>query len=252
MSDNERIQIERRVVWEGMVEPSRASLLHQALCRVDDLGWVRWINPYTHSNRKLEFELAPPPMARAALKAAITTLAKDRPKTKPLLERQSAHRVMGSFRVMTNGMVLEDDLDTRKWYDITSGDICYLRHAITALTTVLGQILWATDHSLPRMDGAKFIRYVPDLEDPTLEPEEKPFAWAVYVCHDVCHDAPWEPETPPHHWDNPAYYDDRNVVVAFHRNRGLFRVIGRELDTQTAMNVAIHGHPTGWPDVLTS
>jgi hypothetical protein len=229
-----------------MAKPDRESMIPQALCRVDDLGWVTWIKPSARYGVNLEFEKAPPSMARAALKAAIAMLAKDRPKTKPLLERQSAHRIAGCFRVMTDGRAFEDDPNTGKWYDITSDDIRYLRNAITALTTVLGPILWSTDHSIPRMDGARFIRFVHDPEDPTLRPEERPFAWAVYVCRDTCHDAPWGTQQPPHYWDSPAYYADRNVVIAFHRRRGLFRVIGRELDTKTAMNMAIHGHPTAW------
>lgn len=228
-----------RIVFEEFVSSPWDSTT--PLCRVDDTGWVTWINPHGRG----DWKDAPGKLARAALKAAVAKLAHD--KQNPVLERKSDRKTSGRVRVMPDGNVFEEDTQLNKWFSASDyNDVSALRNAIAVLTTTLGLILNATDHSIPQMDGAKFVRFVPDPWDPALHPEEQLFAWAIYICHDTCHDAPWQSAPVLEQNDAPAHYADRNVVIALHRCRGIFRVIGRELDTKTAMNIVIHGHPTAW------
>jgi hypothetical protein len=76
----------------------------------------------------------------------------------------------------------------------------------------------------PTFVGMEFVRYV---RDPQIRPRhEAPWAWAVYLSHDPCHDP------------SAGRRADRWTVIAFHRLYGDFRIIGRELDRRLALEIA--------------
>lgn len=50
--------------------------------------------------------------------------------------------------------------------------------------------------------------------------------WRIYLIHDPCHD------------DFIGRKDDRNTVIALHDEKGIWRILGRELDQVFAMKIA--------------
>lgn len=80
----------------------------------------------------------------------------------------------------------------------------------------------------PRLTDMHFVRFV---EDGTDE-----FAWSVYVSHDPCHDCTYDESRETSVC--MATRQDRNTVIALHRRRGSFRIIGRELPTDFAYALA--------------
>lgn len=71
------------------------------------------------------------------------------------------------------------------------------------------------DH-LPYLRDAKLVRCVRD------QPNQR--TWHVYIAHDRCH-------------DRENFRDDRNTVLAL-SDHGQWRIIGRELDTKLANEIA--------------
>lgn len=54
-------------------------------------------------------------------------------------------------------------------------------------------------------------------------------SWRIYIVHDPCH-------------DGGDFQDDRNTVVALHDGHGLWRIIGRELPYELALDIAEGRH----------
>lgn len=80
---------------------------------------------------------------------------------------------------------------------------------------------------LPILHNAHFISYIPD--DSWANEHEKDFVWMIYIAHDDCHD---------YTHDGFIIEEDRNTVIAIHKYNGSCCVIGRELTTEEAMNIA--------------
>lgn len=72
----------------------------------------------------------------------------------------------------------------------------------------------------PTFEGMTFVRFVREGRGFDAD-----FAWAIYISHNPCH-------------DDIGYREDRNTVIAFHRTKGIFRIIGRELPKKFARRVA--------------
>jgi hypothetical protein len=78
----------------------------------------------------------------------------------------------------------------------------------------------ATGDLPPTLVGMSFVRHVPEGNG-----FDAPFAWAVYVSHDPCH-------------DGDKFVDDRNTVIALYRKKGVFKILGRELPANLAYQLA--------------
>jgi hypothetical protein len=90
-------------------------------------------------------------------------------------------------------------------------------------TARLRKAIREADGSLPpTLTDMKFVRYVREGRGWDAD-----HTWAVYISHDPCHD------------DGKGFVDDRNTVIAFHRQNGTFKIIGRELDMKLARKVAL-------------
>lgn len=76
----------------------------------------------------------------------------------------------------------------------------------------------------PTFVGMTFVRYV--KEGKGLDSK---FTWAIYISHDPCHDNARK---------RSVLGDDRSTVIAFHRSKGTFRIIGRELPKKLALKLA--------------
>jgi hypothetical protein len=72
----------------------------------------------------------------------------------------------------------------------------------------------------PDFEGMIFVQFVREGRGFDAD-----FAWAIYISHNPCH-------------DRIGYKDDRNTVIAFHRTKGIFRIIGRELPKKLARKIA--------------
>ena len=85
------------------------------------------------------------------------------------------------------------------------------------------RLLRAAEGELPpKFEGMTFIRYVPEGRG-----WDRAHAWAIYISHDPCHDP------------DKTTKVDRNTVIAFHRKKGIFKVIGRELRYKYAKSLAL-------------
>lgn len=90
---------------------------------------------------------------------------------------------------------------------------------------ILKRIRFAGGSLPPTFVGMEFVRYVRDPKTMGYKDPDVDFAWSVYISHDPCH-------------DGHGRKDDRNTVIAFHRNNQLFRIIGRELPLKLAKKIA--------------
>ena len=80
--------------------------------------------------------------------------------------------------------------------------------------TLITRINEGQSAGLPDLSGP--WEHVGDVED-----------WRVYIVHDPCHDRVEE-----------SYVDDRNTVIALHSERGIWRILGRELNRDLALDIA--------------
>lgn len=83
---------------------------------------------------------------------------------------------------------------------------------MTTQENILARIAQASDH------------YIPDFSGPwNMANELKD--WRVYIVHDPCH-------------DTAEFRDNRNTVIAMHKVRGVFKILGRELPMKFAKSLA--------------
>lgn len=78
----------------------------------------------------------------------------------------------------------------------------------------------------PTFVGMKFMRYVRAGRG-----MDSPYAWAIYISHDPCHDGLGI--------RGKGYKADRNTVLAVHRTNGTFKILGRELPMKRAREIAL-------------
>lgn len=72
----------------------------------------------------------------------------------------------------------------------------------------------------PTFEGMEFVRFVRQGRG-----FEAAYAWAIYISHDPCH-------------DGRSRKANRNTVLAFHRSKGTFKILGRELPLKLARAIA--------------